>query len=282
MAARSLLIKAGKLTLSSSSSSSSSSHPLLAVKRTSSLSTSLLRPLIPASSSADIPCFSLAAETAARPSLRPDHDPRRMEFPDRSDFELWRANGLDFEHWQVYLGGFDSGFTRGEIFDTCVGKAVTRDDIIDTYVKTLAMVVGSEEEARMKIYSVWTRMFFGFGVLASEELADKIKGMSGNCFLVFALTLQHKSCKHRKLPRVIFVTPDSYMFPETKDYGGEPFINGQALPFDTKYYLPFSQRSPFCRGRPRYEKSRNHEVPPSSTKEMQSEGNKVELDEAES
>ncbi|XP_058211309.1 multiple organellar RNA editing factor 8, chloroplastic/mitochondrial-like [Rhododendron vialii] len=249
MAARYLLIKAGKLTLSSS-------HPLLAVKRTSSLSTSsLLRPLIPASSSADIPCFSLAAETVARPSLSPDHDPRRMEFPDRSDFELWRANGLDFEHWQVCLGGFDSGITRGEIVDTCVGKAVTRDDIIDTYVKTLAMVVGSEEEARMKIYSVWTRMFLAFGVLASEELADKIK----------------------ELPRVILVTPDSYMFPETKDYGGEPFINGQALPFDTKYYLPFSQRS-----RPRYKKSRNLEVPPNSTKGMQSEGNKVEQDEAES
>ncbi|KAG5555017.1 hypothetical protein RHGRI_012531 [Rhododendron griersonianum] len=185
--------------------SSSSSHPLLAVKRTS----SLLRPLIPASSSADIPCFSPAAETAARPSLRPDHDPRRMEFPDRSDFELWRANGLDFEHWQVCLGGFDSGSTRGEIVDTCVGKAVTRDDIIDTFVKTLAMVVGSEEEARMKIYSVWTRMFFGFGVLASEELADKIKGISKHLLYVI----------FTELPRVKVVAPDSYMFPETKDYG---------------------------------------------------------------
>lgn len=165
--------------------------------------------------------------------------------------------GLDFEHWQVYLGGFHSGFTIGEIVDTCVGKAVTRDDIIDTYVKTLAMVVGSEEEARTKIYSVWTRMFFGFGVFASEELAYKIK----------------------EFPRVIVVAPDSYMFPETKDYGGEPFINGQALPFDTKYYLPFIHRIPSRGGRPRYKKSRNLEVPPNR---MQSEGNKVEQDEAES
>ncbi|KAI8561625.1 hypothetical protein RHMOL_Rhmol04G0355100 [Rhododendron molle] len=214
---------------SSSSSSSSSSHPLLAVKRTSSLSTSLLRPLIPASSSADIPCFSLAAETAARPSLRPDHDPRRMEFPDRSDFELWRADGLDFEHWQVCLGGFTAGLPEH-----------------------LLCVIFTE------------------------------------------------------LPRVIVVAPDSYMFPETQglwrtlsylnvpciftwhfysvfaETGGEPFINGQALPFDTKYYLPFSHRIPSRGGRPRYKKSRNLEVPPNSTKGMQSEGNKVEQDEAES
>ncbi|KAI8561626.1 hypothetical protein RHMOL_Rhmol04G0355100 [Rhododendron molle] len=129
---------------SSSSSSSSSSHPLLAVKRTSSLSTSLLRPLIPASSSADIPCFSLAAETAARPSLRPDHDPRRMEFPDRSDFELWRADGLDFEHWQVCLGGFTAGLPEGNLSSMDRPYRLTLNIISLLVIEFLRVVVGPD------------------------------------------------------------------------------------------------------------------------------------------
>jgi predicted RNA-binding protein with RPS1 domain len=34
---------------------------------------------------------------------------------------------------------------------------LTRDEIIDGYIKTLAQVIGSEEEVRMKIYYVSTR-----------------------------------------------------------------------------------------------------------------------------
>lgn len=34
----------------------------------------------------------------------------------------------------------------------------------------------SEEEARMKIYSVSTRHYYAFGALVSEELSYKIKG----------------------------------------------------------------------------------------------------------
>jgi len=37
----------------------------------------------------------------------------------------------------------------------------------------------SEEEARMKIYSVSTRHYFAFGALVSEELSYKIKGICG-------------------------------------------------------------------------------------------------------
>lgn len=36
----------------------------------------------------------------------------------------------------------------------------------------------SEEEARMKIYSVSTRCYYAFGALVSEELSYKIKGLS--------------------------------------------------------------------------------------------------------
>lgn len=36
----------------------------------------------------------------------------------------------------------------------------------------------SEQEARMKIYSVSTRCYFAFGALVSEELSYKLKGIN--------------------------------------------------------------------------------------------------------
>ncbi|KAF4366135.1 multiple organellar RNA editing factor 8, chloroplastic/mitochondrial [Cannabis sativa] len=109
-------------------------------------------------------------------------------------------DGCDFEHWLVVMEP-----PEGEL---------TRDEIIDSYIKTLAMVVGSEQEARMKIYSVSTRCYFAFGALVSEELSYKIK----------------------ELPKVRWVLPDSYLDVKNKDYGGEPFINGEAVPYDPKYH----------------------------------------------
>jgi hypothetical protein len=41
----------------------------------------------------------------------------------------------------------------------------------------LYVFVNSEEEARMKIYSVSTRHYFAFGALVSEELSFKLKGI---------------------------------------------------------------------------------------------------------
>ncbi|OIT01801.1 PREDICTED: multiple organellar RNA editing factor 8, chloroplastic/mitochondrial-like [Nicotiana attenuata] len=109
-------------------------------------------------------------------------------------------DGCDFEHWLV-------------VMEKPEGDP-TRDEIIDSYIKTLATIVGSEEEARMKIYSVSTRHYYAFGALVSEELSYKLK----------------------ELPRVRWVLPDSYLDVRNKDYGGEPFINGQAVPYDPKYH----------------------------------------------
>jgi hypothetical protein len=119
----------------------------------------------------------------------------------------------------------------------------TRDEIIDRYIKTLAQIVGSEEEARMKIYSVSTKHYFAFGCLVSEELSYKIK----------------------PLPNVRWVLPDSYLDPRTKDYGGEPFINGQAVPYDPKYHEDWVRNNARCNerrsnDRPRnFDRSRNFE-----------------------
>ncbi|OEL37917.1 Multiple organellar RNA editing factor 8, chloroplastic/mitochondrial [Dichanthelium oligosanthes] len=143
----------------------------------------------------------LFATQAATSSLR-DSSPNWSNRPPKETILL---DGCDFEHWLVVMEPppGDPG-----------NPDVTRDEIIGTYIETLAKVVGSEEEARQKIYSVSTRHYFAFGALVSEELSYKIK----------------------ELPNVRWVLPDSYLDVKNKDYGGEPFINGQAVPYDLKYH----------------------------------------------
>ncbi|XP_057453098.1 multiple organellar RNA editing factor 8, chloroplastic/mitochondrial-like [Lotus japonicus] len=109
-------------------------------------------------------------------------------------------DGCDFEHWLIAMEDPEGN--------------PTRDELIDSYIKTLAQVFGSEEEARMKIYSVSTKYYYAFGALVSAELSNKIK----------------------ELPKVRYILPDSYLNIREKDYGGEPFINGQAVPYDPKYH----------------------------------------------
>ncbi|GFP78650.1 uncharacterized protein at3g15000 mitochondrial [Phtheirospermum japonicum] len=120
--------------------------------------------------------------------------------PNLRSEETIQLDGRDFEHWRVVMEKPEDNQSR--------------DEIIDSYIKTLAMVVGSEEEARMKIYSVSTKHYYAFGALVSEELSYRIK----------------------ECPKVTWVLPDSYMDVESKSYGGEPFINGRAVPYDPKYH----------------------------------------------
>ncbi|KAI3987191.1 hypothetical protein MKX01_031675 [Papaver californicum] len=129
-----------------------------------------------------------------------------------SSEQKWKPifdNGCDFEHWLILM-------------EKPQGKP-TRDEIIGSYIKTLSKLLGSEEEARMKIYSVSTRCYFAFGALVSEELSKNIPD----------------------LPGVSWIIPDSYQDIENKTYPGEPFINGKAVPYDPKYheeYIWYKQR----------------------------------------
>ncbi|KAL3733856.1 hypothetical protein ACJRO7_023241 [Eucalyptus globulus] len=69
----------------------------------------------------------------------------------------------DFMHWLVVMEG-----PEGD---------PTRDEIIDTYIKTVAQVVKSEEKARSKIYTVDTGpYYFAFGVNVSAKLAYELAG----------------------------------------------------------------------------------------------------------
>ncbi|GLT48607.1 hypothetical protein SLA2020_222220 [Shorea laevis] len=142
------------------------------------------------------PAVRTLSSRAASSSLN-DPNPNWSNRPPKETILL---DGCDFEHWLV-------------VMEKPEGDP-TRDEIIDSYIKTLAQVVGSEEEARMKIYSVSTRCYYAFGALVSEEVSYKIK----------------------ELPRVRWVLPDSYLDVKNKDYGGEPFIDGKAVPYDPKYH----------------------------------------------
>ncbi|KAL7143409.1 hypothetical protein ABFS83_08G188900 [Erythranthe nasuta] len=145
------------------------------------------------------PALSSTRGFATRQTSSSLNDPN-PNWSNRPPKETILLDGCDFEHWLVVL-------------EKPEGEPM-RDEIIQTYIKTLATVVGSEEEARMKIYSVSTKHYFAFGALVSEEVSNKIKD----------------------LPGVRWVLPDSYLDVKNKDYGGEPFINGQAVPYDPKYH----------------------------------------------
>ncbi|GKD56473.1 multiple organellar RNA editing factor 8, chloroplastic/mitochondrial-like protein, partial [Tanacetum coccineum] len=145
-----------------------------------------------------IPTSSRAFSTCETTSSLNDPNP---DWSNKLPKETILLDGCDFEHWLIVVEK-----PEGE---------PTRDEIIDSYINTLAKALGlSYDDARMKIYSVSTRCYYAFGALVSEEDSYKLKG----------------------LPGVRWVLPDSYLDVENKQYEGEPFIDGKAVPYDPKYH----------------------------------------------
>ncbi|XP_051202980.1 uncharacterized protein [Lolium perenne] len=182
----------------------------------------------PAAARGSVRCF---ATQPASSSLR-DTSPNWSNRPPKETILL---DGCDFEHWLVVMEPPPGDASNPEMM---------RDEIIDGFIKTLAQVVGSEQEARMKIYSVSTRHYFAFGALVSEELSYKLK----------------------ELPKVRWVLPDSYLDVRNKDYGGEPFVNGEAVPYDPKYHEEWVRNNARANERSRrndrprnFDRSRNFE-----------------------
>ncbi|KAG1355442.1 multiple organellar RNA editing factor 2, chloroplastic [Cocos nucifera] len=125
--------------------------------------------------------------------------------------------GCDYEHWLI-------------VMDKPGGEGATKQQMIDCYIQTLAKVVGSEEEAKKRIYNVSCERYFGFGCEIDEETSNKLEG----------------------LPGVLFVLPDSYVDPENKDYGAELFVNGEIVqrsPERQRRVEPVPRRA---QDRPRY------------------------------
>ncbi|KAJ4841702.1 hypothetical protein Tsubulata_032459 [Turnera subulata] len=113
--------------------------------------------------------------------------------------------GCDYEHWVVIMQP-----PRGY---------PPRDEIVDGYIKTLGMALGSEEEAKKAIYSVSTKYYYAFGCKVTEDL----------------------TCKIKSLPDVRWVLPDSYLCYGETNYAGEPFIDGKVVPYDDKYHKHWIQ-----------------------------------------
>ncbi|KAJ0259764.1 Multiple organellar RNA editing factor 6 [Hirschfeldia incana] len=148
----------------------------------------------------------------------------RSNFSDRAPTEMAPLfPGCDYEHWLI-------------VMDKPGGENASRQQMIDCYVQTLAKIVGSEEEAKRKIYNVSCERYFGFGCEIDEETSNKLEG----------------------IPGVLFVLPDSYVDPEYKDYGAELFVNGEVVPRpperQRKIVELTTQRSP---DKPRYDRTRN-------------------------
>ncbi|XP_048235149.1 multiple organellar RNA editing factor 8, chloroplastic/mitochondrial [Ricinus communis] len=190
---------------------------------------SFFRCLRPLAAASQYPLSTSTRSFSTRTTTSSLNDPS-PNWSNRPPKETILLDGCDFNHWLV-------------VMEKPEGDP-TRDEIIDSYIKTLAQVVGSEEEARMKIYSVSTRCYYAFGALVSEELSYKIK----------------------ELPRVRWVLPDSYLDVKNKDYGGEPFIDGKAVPYDPKYHEEWIRNNARANERNRrndrprnFDRSRNYE-----------------------
>jgi len=112
------------------------------------------------------------------------------------------------------------------------GEGATKQQMIDCYVKTLAEILGSEEEAKKKIYNVSCERYFGFGCEIDEETYNKLEG----------------------IPGVLFVLPDSYVDAEYQDYGAELFVNGEIVqrPPDRQRRVEASTQAHRGDSRPRY------------------------------
>ncbi|GFZ07472.1 plastid developmental protein DAG [Actinidia rufa] len=71
--------------------------------------------------------------------------------------------GCDFNHWLI-------------VMEFPKDPAPTREQMIDTYLNTLATVLGSMEEAKKNMYAFSTTTYTGFQCTVSEETSEKFKG----------------------------------------------------------------------------------------------------------
>ncbi|KAF8391442.1 hypothetical protein HHK36_023747 [Tetracentron sinense] len=133
--------------------------------------------------------------------------------------------GCDYNHWLI-------------VMEFPKDPAPTREQMIDTYLNTLATVVGSMEEAKKNMYAFSTTTYTGFQCTVSEETSEKFKG----------------------LPGVLWVLPDSYIDVKNKDYGGDKYINGEIIPCKYPTYQP-KQRSGSKYDSRRYERRRDGPPP---------------------
>uniref|UniRef100_A0A0D9XQD6 MORF/ORRM1/DAG-like MORF domain-containing protein n=1 Tax=Leersia perrieri TaxID=77586 RepID=A0A0D9XQD6_9ORYZ len=118
----------------------------------------------------------------------------RRDMDDKISPDEILFEGCDYNHWLITMEFGD--------------PKPTREEMIETYLQTLSKVVGSYEEAKKRMYAFSTTTYVGFQAVMTEEMSEKFRG----------------------LPGVVFILPDSYLYPETKEYGGDKYENGVITP----------------------------------------------------
>ncbi|WJX22160.1 Multiple organellar RNA editing factor 9, chloroplastic [Trifolium repens] len=111
--------------------------------------------------------------------------------------------GCDYNHWLI-------------VMEFPKDPAPSREQMIDTYLQTLATVLGSMEEAKKNMYAFSTTTYTGFQCTVDEATSEKFKG----------------------LPGVLWVLPDSYIDVKNKDYGGDKYVNGEIIPCKYPTFQP--------------------------------------------
>ncbi|KAK9084963.1 hypothetical protein Sjap_025374 [Stephania japonica] len=146
--------------------------------------------------------------------------------------------GCDYNHWLI-------------VMEFPKDPAPTREQMIETYLNTLATVLGSMEEAKKNMYAFSTTTYTGFQCTVSEETSEKFKG----------------------LPGVLWVLPDSYIDVKNKDYGGDKYINGEIIPCKYPTYQP-KQRSGSKYESRKYERRRDG--PPTERRRPRQEASRAD------
>ncbi|OMO80477.1 putative plastid developmental protein DAG [Corchorus capsularis] len=143
--------------------------------------------------------------TVKAAALDSDYSPKRSS--SNEPRETIMLPGCDYNHWLI-------------VMEFPKDPAPTREQMIDTYLNTLATVLGSMEEAKKNMYAFSTTTYTGFQCTVSEETSEKFKG----------------------LPGVLWVLPDSYIDVKNKDYGGDKYINGEIIPCKYPTYQPKARK----------------------------------------
>lgn len=150
MAGRTLIAKLHSISLSSRVMSLPLARPSAILR---------FRPLLAAAAAFDYPLLRLSSTCGAaglrcfstRPTTSSLNDPS-PNWSNRPPKETILLDGCDFEHWLVVMEPPD--------------PAVTRDEIIDSYIKTLAEVLGRWYVlflfSSFKSYTVWQKRFTGW------------------------------------------------------------------------------------------------------------------------
>ncbi|XP_021726274.1 DAG protein, chloroplastic-like [Chenopodium quinoa] len=158
---------------------------------------------------------------AIRAAVDGDYSSKRSKSNNGEQRETIMLPGCDYNHWLI-------------VMEFPKDPAPTREQMIDTYLNTLATVLGSMEEAKKNMYAFSTTTYTGFQCTVDEETSEKFKG----------------------LPGVLWVLPDSYIDVKNKDYGGDKYINGEIIPCKYPTYQPKQRNTSKYESR-RYERRRD-------------------------